>query len=601
MASAPDTLPVTIPAAPSGPAQVDASFELRALADAARLDIQDLLGKGGMGEVWRCRDAHLGRELALKTSTATDPESQLRFVREARVQGQLEHPGIVPVHELGVRDGQPYFTMKRVRGVTLSEVVRRLVDADAATRARFSPHKLLSLVEALARTLDFAHARGVVHRDVKPGNVMLGDYGEVYLLDWGLAKVGRPGESTGPDLVSQPGATMAGAVMGTPGYMAPEQAAGEVATPASDVWSLGAVLFEVVTLQPLVKGDTSLELLAATHGVRSMRDHAPGVDVAPELEALCNRALDRDAQKRPTARQLADGLEAVLSGQRDLALREQLATLHAERAKAAAGRALRDDTDLAARREALQEVGRALALQPEQPLAQQTFLSLLQSTPSVEPEEVTREVRRFQDDLTTNGTQNAFFAFLAIAPFGLIALWMGIRDAFAFGAMSAAWVLLMFFIAVMLRAPPPSRAMRFAGIAATVALGISQSWALGPFMTIPSLATANALLLMLWVRREEHGWVLALSSLTMLLPLGLQLTGVVTPFYRFEHGELIVVPHALELPPAATLTMLAMAGLGTMLVSSLGMRRLRDSLDQAQRQLSLQRWTLEQLGRTPGK
>ena len=148
------------------------------------------------------------------------------------------------------------------------------------------------------------------------------------------------------------GATMAGAVMGTPGYMAPEQAAGEVATPASDVWSLAAVLFEVVTLQPLVKGGTSLELMTATHGVLAVRDHAPGLDVAPELEALCNRALAREPHQRPTARQLADGLEAVLSGQRDLALRDQLAVRHAERASSAAAQALRDGADLSARREA---------------------------------------------------------------------------------------------------------------------------------------------------------------------------------------------------------------------------------------------------------
>jgi eukaryotic-like serine/threonine-protein kinase len=178
-------LPTTIPAAHSGPDVVDTALPDLAALGAKPLEMLNLIGKGGMGEVWTCRDASMGRELAMKTSTATDAASQARFVREARVQGQLEHPSIVPVHELGLREGRPFFTMKRVRGVTLAEIIRRLKEGDAATRARFPRHRLLAVVQTLAQTLDFAHSRGVVHRDVKPGNVMLGDFGEVYLLDWG--------------------------------------------------------------------------------------------------------------------------------------------------------------------------------------------------------------------------------------------------------------------------------------------------------------------------------------------------------------------------------------------------------------------------------
>src|SRR5580704_5753492 len=197
-----------------------------------RYTVGDKLGEGGMGIVHACRDRRIGRDVALKrvrSEHASRGDLVARFLREACVQGQLEHPAIVPVYDLG-RDpeGNVYFTMKRLRGATFEQIFAALRGGDAHTARQFSRRKLLTAFTSICQALDFAHARGVIHRDLKPGNVMLGDFGEVYLLDWGLAKL-----QSGPELAAAPGAasdgappaarSLHGAAMGTPGYMAPEQ------------------------------------------------------------------------------------------------------------------------------------------------------------------------------------------------------------------------------------------------------------------------------------------------------------------------------------------------------------------------------------------
>lgn len=596
-----EELPATLPASSTAPAPVDAALpDLLALADTERLQLGDLVGRGGMGEVWACRDQHLGRELAFKTVTAHDDTARARFVREARVQGQLEHPGVVPVHELGVRDARPYFTMKRVRGVTLAEVIRRLQEDDAATCARYTRHRLLSVMQSLAQTIDFAHARGVVHRDVKPGNVMLGDFGEVYLLDWGIAKLSavEAVEQDSAEKVTEPGTTLAGAVLGTPGYMAPEQAGAEVATGASDVWAMAAILYEALTLSPLVRGSSNLELMinARSTDFPPLSAHPRANDVPPELDALCTRALSRDPIARPTARQFVEGLDAVLSGQRDLQLRADLAAQHAQMAQAAAQRALEQGENLEARAEALREIGQALALQPGQPLAKQTFLALMQAPPAVEPASVTEALAHLRDRLATTGSTNGLRGYLAIAPFLGFAVWMGVRDGWLLAAMSLAWAWLVGASWWAARHPPPSATTRLMVLLGTLALGIAQSWVLGPFMVIPGLATANAIGLMIWVHPHEQRRVLVLTSLTMVVPLALQGLGLIEPFYVFEQGRLVVMPHALHFDPTATLVMLTLAGVGTMWLAAVSMMSARKALEDAQRQLALQRWTLAQLG-----
>jgi WD40 repeat protein len=246
-----------------------------------------------------------------------------RFVREARVTGQLEHPNIVPVYELGERqDGTLYYTMKLVRGRTLASALRSCPGLGERLG-------LLSHYVDLCQAIAYAHSRGVIHRDIKAENVMLGEFGETVVLDWGLAKVHgqrdlRPQDPVREILLSaseQESAhkTVDGAAMGTPAYMSPEQAAGRFSEvdEQSDVWSLGAVLYELLTGQPPHGGRTVAEVLRRVQEepVRPAREREPAVP--PELAAIAGRALTRDRSRRyASAQELAREVEAFQSGAR---------------------------------------------------------------------------------------------------------------------------------------------------------------------------------------------------------------------------------------------------------------------------------------------
>src|SRR5262245_47174484 len=203
-----------------------------------RYTLNRLHATGGIGRVWLARDANLGRDVALKElrpERAGQPTVWARFLKEAQVTGQLEHPGIVPVYEVGRRphDQAPFYTMRFVRGRTLAEAARAYHDRRA--RGEAGPLELRELLTALVgvcNAVAYAHSRGVLHRDLKPQNVILGDYGEVIVLDWGLAKVvgEREGDAAPLALAAEGdgGRTVAGQVLGTPAYMAPEQAEGRL-------------------------------------------------------------------------------------------------------------------------------------------------------------------------------------------------------------------------------------------------------------------------------------------------------------------------------------------------------------------------------------
>jgi serine/threonine protein kinase len=232
--------------------------ELRALAtDRDRYEDLGLLGQGGMGEVRRVRDRELNRVVARKQvrADAASPAALARFVEELQTTAQLQHPGIVPVYDAGrTADGGVYFTMKEVRGRELGAVIRAVHGASGegwgVTADGWSLRRVVGAVAQAAQAVGYAHERGVVHRDLKPANVMVGSFGEVLVMDWGLAKVRGGAEGEVEDAVEVErtrGATRVGRVVGTPAYMPPEQARGEPADARSDVYALGAMLYEALT------------------------------------------------------------------------------------------------------------------------------------------------------------------------------------------------------------------------------------------------------------------------------------------------------------------------------------------------------------------
>ncbi len=298
-----------------------------------------LLGRGGMGEVWHVHDEVLDRAVAMKVlrSELSDERGLQRFREEARIAAGLQHPGIVPVHDIGtLDDGRVWFTMKEVKGPTMEQV---LVDVHRAWRMGASVGKLgftfRRMLEAFLRvceTVAYAHAHGVVHRDLKPSNVMVADYGEVLVLDWGLARVLESNASAedGPAVSGNARLTRAGAITGTPAYMAPEQARGELDKigPATDVYALGATLFDLLAERPPRIEKNVLALIDATadgkpHRTPSQVSSGPPVNEA--LEAICLHALAHEPEHRfpdagAMARDLAAWLDGALRTERAMAL-----------------------------------------------------------------------------------------------------------------------------------------------------------------------------------------------------------------------------------------------------------------------------------------
>ena len=249
---------------------------VRAMLEGKKYKVLGTIGRGGMGIVHQARDLRIRRPVAMKvirTASQFSRENVLRFVEEAQLTGQLQHPNIVPVYEIGLDDqGEVFYTMKFVRGTTLDEVLRDLRLGKEDAIKKYSLPALLIIFQKICDAVAYAHSMGVVHRDLKPDNVMLGEYGEVLVMDWGLAKKiahGMADEHLGdtkpepppPDLRGFQ--TLNGLIVGTPPYIAPEAARGELEKidPRSDIYVLGAILYAMLTLRPPYPGKEFGELI----------------------------------------------------------------------------------------------------------------------------------------------------------------------------------------------------------------------------------------------------------------------------------------------------------------------------------------------------
>ena len=336
------------------------------MSEPGRYQLGREIGRGGLGRVVEAVDVPIGRTVALKLLLDGAPLDLVqRFEREGRITGRLEHPNIVPVHEVGVlpgvagRPAEVFFAMKKISGRDMAEVIEDLrkgrppEPGHAAGREEWTQRRLVEALRDASRAMAYAHSKGVIHRDLKPSNVMLGEFGEVLVVDWGLAREKGsalekpPGATTPEPRALSPSLTLDGDIFGTPEYMPPEQAEGRMdeVDERSDVWSLGAILYEILTWHPPFTGASSEDVLrkvvseavtAPSTMVGKNRSPVPETGwrprfaqpppVPPDLEAICLRAMAREKQDRyPDAGGFAAELDAWLEGSRERQRREAAA------------------------------------------------------------------------------------------------------------------------------------------------------------------------------------------------------------------------------------------------------------------------------------
>ena len=600
----------------------------------ARYERLELLGRGGMGEVELLRDRRIGRDVARKRmhrdlESGAGAVAMLRFLREATVQGRLEHPSIVPVYDLERTSEGTTFTMKRIRGETLATILARgLVREDLRPSGATSPpgagpkkwtlRAVLGAFVQVARAVHFAHTRGVVHRDLKPANVMLGEFGEVYVLDWGLAKNLGEASATRPEdarLTAPPpdpyaasvpptpsaiaAATEAGSFLGTLGYTAPEQIVDAAGVDArADVYALGAILHEILAGEPLHARVNPAQMLASTLAPVDVRPRLED-RAAPELVELVEHAVALDRAERPRdAGALADAAQRYLDGDRDLALRRGLAKEHMKRAEALAAR---EDADVSAgglseRKRALGELGRALALDPGNPAPLRLLVSLLEAPPSEVPDEVkhalTQRESHRRSALASRGALSWLAALAMVPAMGL----MGVRS----------WpgVLALATIATLgaLHAARASRTVEkhipLAAMASGTVFIAAFSAIFGP-LWLGMMAALACLVPWLTVGAPSQRWhAMGFAAAGVIAPLLLEAVGVLPMPYSIVDGTLRVSPLLLDFTPAPTFVFLGLTSVLVFLIVAQFATSYRDEVDRGETSLRLLAWQLRQLAAT---
>ena len=563
------------------PASAGRSGEIAASPRAIAYQLDTMLGKGGMGEVWGAKDDRLGREVAIKRMRTTAPTKMelARFLREAKIQARLDHPAIVPVYELGTDgEGFPYFTMKKLAGTTLADVLKE---------GKATQQKLLRALVDVCLAIHRAHSERIVHRDLKPSNIMLGEFGEVYVLDWGVARVideevaDDSSERVGPD--SQNG-TKTGQLLGTPGYMAPEQVRAQLVSAAADVYALGSILFEILAGESLHPRGTAALATTIDTPTASPASRAPGRGIAPELDELCVEALAAEPEQRPTARELGDRIQQYLDGDRDIERRRVLATqLVIE------GRAALDRNEIS---DAVRLGGRALALDQRNEDAAGLVMSLLTNPPQTTPPELAQQLADAEVEATRARSRRAlypmlvFFALSPLLTFLVVLDWLplfGVYAAIAFQALLA-------FVNWRVRRVPLAL-----WLVANIWTCIVFTRLAGPFVLTPVLIFAVMLAVVSQPWLVDRKWaVLAMIVIAVVMPFALEQIGV---FDRSWHmtASGVVSTGTIFLRGQGNVWPLFLANLMMIVLVSMYALGISRDLRRAQRELLIQRWQLRQL------
>jgi hypothetical protein len=549
------------------------------------------IGKGGMGEVMAARDEQIARDVAIKRMRAAAPSERAiqRFLREAMVQGRLEHPAIVPVHEIGRdADGLPYFVMKKLAGTPLTKLLEE--------RTKMPLQRVLRAFADVCLAVEFAHVRGIVHRDLKPDNIMLGDFGEVYVLDWGVAKILGEEDGDFADIGSGSGehATRAGTAVGTPGYMAPEQVRGQSDVDGrADVYTLGCVLYEILAGEPLhPRGTAGMQSALDDYDARPS-EAAPERDIPPELDELCVKATEYERDQRmQTARELGERIERFLDGDRDVALRRSLAREHLDRARAAFAASDKPDD----RRTAMREAAGALALDPSLGGAAELVGRLMLEPPRETPPEVI-EVMRTDDVRETQGVATAgVWAVIGALMFVPLLYWIAPSKSAFLPVLTGCLAIngLVAFHTTRTSHPRPELML----IANTLIV-IVVARMFSPVLIAPGVAASLTMAMVLTPRFTLLGSPVTLGVLmvgAVVGPLLLEQVGIISATMSVgRDGVLFAAPGISGEEPAGTILVGALYATALIIASLAAGYQMRQRALAAQTRLHLQAWQLRQL------
>ena len=558
-----------------------------------RYGLRTLLGKGGMGEVWLAHDSRIDREIAIKLMRGTsDPDSAARFLREARVQGRLEHPSVVPVHDMGAEPGAPFFAMKRLTGTTLADVFAQ------RDQTKWPRRTLLARFVDICLAVEFAHQRGVIHRDLKPANIMLGDFGEAYVLDWGLARMAgdsadetivRPSDRIG----DSGGQTEAGAMLGTPGYMPPEQMRGEPIDARADVFALGCILFEILAGEPAIARNRTLEVTLAAPCYRPSERAA---DVPPELDTVVARATAAARDDRhPSARALADEVQRFLDGDRDVARRRELSAQHTERA-----RTLADKADIESRAEAMREAGSAIALDASNRDAHAVLMRLLLERPKELPPDVKKKIDHDRQRAFMPVLRGMIGVYAAAVLLIAYVWWRGAGTTWPVVALAVENTVMAVSLAIVVaKRWYIGRWLYWYGCLVHASILMTVGLSLGPLLLMPSLLFGSLPIMIVAPIMRMPRVIFAAHLIAFAIPLLLERLHILPPTFTMTGNSIILDPGvgiAGSTLVIVIVTMMFFQMIGISIVLD-GQRR---EQDRAQETVELQSWQFAQLVRSSG-
>jgi eukaryotic-like serine/threonine-protein kinase len=555
-------------------------------------ELRQLLGRGGMGDVVLAKDKTIGRSVAIKQLRREASEEDVaRFLREARIQARLEHPAILPVYQIGQdSNGQPYFTMKRLTGTTFADQLNWPTPPPRQRMLRF--------FSEACKAIEFAHSRGVVHRDLKPSNIMVGDFGEVYVLDWGLARIEgemsseRGSTEIGADVESiESSMTQAGSMLGTPGYMAPEQIedASKVG-PAADVYALGSILFELLvseSLHPRGRGAIANTLKGVEERPSQRK---PQANVPPELDELCIQCLATDPAARPSVKHLAERLEGYLDGDRDVERRRELAAHYVNRARDAMALG-----DVTRRAEAMQYAGRALALDP-QSVDAGALVTRLTFEPSRDyPEQLRKELTAGEVAVQKKQGRAAMGSFVIVLLYLAIAATNGVWN-LPFVLAIVGYLAVHASIVWRITQKQASVSQMIWVAFANSLLAALLSRTLGSLIVVPAVTCIMALQLTSYPQLIDRKWtVITLLVASWVTPVILEQLGVLAPTWEVVGRNVVLSSHVMAIGGLHTAILLVFSNIATFVVFGLFACKIATSRRDAMQRAEIQAWHLRQL------